>query len=276
MQPEGKVNQEVISEIWRSYLVNGQVPDFVQLPWHRHRRFRGLFHHLPDNPRCRICHSPFSGVGGAVMKHVLGIVPSRLNPQLCNDCERFAQYFNGGAEVELSILFADVRGSTTLAEQMKPAEFSGIINRFYHDATDVLFDNGAMVEKLAGDAVTGFFTTGISGADHARLAVKAAREILRVTGHQDPGGPWVPVGIGVHTGVAYVGAVNAGGGVTDIAVLGDTPNTGARLAALAGTGEIYVSQAAAQQAGLDRSGCQVLHQTVKGRSEPVDIWVIGG
>ncbi len=274
MQPDEKMKPEVISDIWRSYLNNGHVPDFIELPWYRHKRFRGVFHHLPDNPRCRICHAPFKGVGGAMMRHLFGIMPSKLNPQLCNDCVVFAEHFRGGAEVELSILFADVRGSTTLAEQMNPTEFSAVINRFYNAATKVLFDSNGMVEKLIGDAVTGFFTTGISGKDHARLAVNAAREILRVTGHGSPSGPWIEVGIGVHTGMAYVGTVTADSGVADIAVLGDTPNIGARLAALAGPGEIYISQAAAQAAGVDPAGVEIRRQNVKGRSEPVDIWVL--
>jgi adenylate cyclase len=269
-----KLNSNIINDIWSTYLNTGEVPDSIQLPWYRHKRFRDLFHHLPDNPRCRICHSPFEGFGGAIMRHILGIVPSKLNPQLCNECETFAQRFKGGAEIEISILFADVRGSTHLAEQMNPTEFSGLINRFYKAATKVLFDSNAMVEKLIGDEVTGFFTAGISGPDHARLAVNAAREILRVTGYHSAAGPWIPLGIGVHTGLAYVGSVNADSGVADIAVLGDTPNLGARLAALAGPGEIYVSQATAKAAGLELTGADIRHQNVRGRSEPIDIWVL--
>jgi len=197
-----------------------------------------------------------------------------LNPQVCNQCERFIQQHKGGAEVELSILFADVRGSTHLAESMNPTEFSRLINRFYNEATHILFGANAMVEKLIGDAVTGFFTPGFSGPDHARVAVEAAREILHVTDHHLPAGPWIPVGIGIHTGLAYVGAVVSDTGVSDIAVFGDTANTGARLAAQAGAGEIHVSQATAQSAGLDPSGVEIRRQTVKGRTEPIEVWVL--
>ncbi len=274
MSPEKKQNSELINDVWRVYLTTGSVPDFIEIPWYRHKVIRGLFHYLPDNPRCRICHSPFHGIGGAFMHHFLGVVPSKLNPQLCNECEMFTQRFMGGAEVEVSILFADVRGSTSLAEKMNATEFSNIINRFYHATTKVLFDSNAMVEKLIGDAVTGFYTTGIAGPDHARRAVNAAREILRVTGHNSTAEPWIPVGVGVHTGMAYVGTVNADAGVTDIAVLGDTANIGARLAALAGPGEILVSQTTALAAGLDLSGVEVRRQNVKGRSEPIDTWVL--
>ncbi len=274
MPSDVKFSQETINKIWRAYLVDGSVTEYFKIPWYRHKPIRGLFHRLPANPRCRICHSPFEGIGGTIMRSMFGIVPSKLNPQMCNECERFAQAFNGGAEIEVSILFADVRGSTHLAEQMKPAEFSALINRFYNAATKILFDSNAMVEKLIGDAVTGFYTSGISGPDHARRAIGAARDILRVTGHHTAHGPWIPVGIGIHTGLAYVGTVNAGAGVTDIAVLGDAPNIGARLGALAGPGEIYASQATIQAAGLDLSGKEMRRQNVKGRNEPVDFWVL--
>ena len=59
-----------------------------------------------------------------------GWIDSKMNPQLCNVCEVFAQKFQSGAEIELSLLFVDVRGSTTLAEEMNPTEYSKIINRF--------------------------------------------------------------------------------------------------------------------------------------------------
>ena len=208
------------------------------------------------------------------MRHFFGIVPSKLNPHLCNSCEQFAEEYRGGAEIELTILFADVRGSTSLAEKMKSKEFSQLINRFYNAATKILFDTGALVEKLIGDEVTGFYTPGFSGPNHARVAIEAAQAILAATGHHLPSGPWIPVGIGIHTGLAYVGSVSSDSGVTNIAVLGDTANTGARLASSAGAGEIYISQAAGVAAGLDPSGMDVRRLELKGRSEPVDVWVM--
>jgi adenylate cyclase len=268
------MSPEVVDQIWSEYLTTGELPDAMHIPWYQTRRVRSLYRHLPDNPRCRFCYTPFKGIGGALMRQMFGFAPSRLNPQVCNQCERFIQEHKGGAEVELSILFADVRGSTHLAETMNPTEFSRLINRFYNEATHILYGANAMVEKLIGDAVTGFFTPGFSGPDHARVAVEAAQEILHVTGHHHPSGPWVPVGIGIHTGLAYVGATVSDTGVSDIAVFGDTANTGARLAAQAGAGEIHVSQATAQAAGLDASGVEIRRQTVKGRSEPIEVWVL--
>lgn len=274
MATDENKDPEWVRKVWHAYLTTGDMPNFVGAPWFASRRLRPLFLHLPAEPRCRICYYPFEGVGGTIMRRFFDIRPSKLNPHLCNNCEQFLQHYKGGAEVEITILFADVRGSTSLAENMNPTEFSQLINRFYNATTKVLFDSGAFVEKLAGDAVTGFYTPGHAGPEHARLAINAGRTILKVTGHHLSPGPWVPVGVGIHTGKAFVGSVHSDSGVSDIAVLGDTANTGARLASLARTGEILVSQATAVKAGLEPSGIEIRQLELKGRSEPVEVWVM--
>jgi adenylate cyclase len=62
---------------------------------------------------------------------LMGKSPSRLTPELCLQCEAFAKRIVGGAEIDLSMLFADIRGSTNLAEKMSPTEFGQLINRFF-------------------------------------------------------------------------------------------------------------------------------------------------
>ncbi len=274
MESGEKFTPEEIEDIWRCFLTTGGYPESLGAPWYTGRRFRSLFLRMPADPRCRICLYPFKGIGGAVMRHFFGIVPSHLNPLVCNHCERFAEEYHGGAEVEATVLFADVRGSTSLGESMPPAVYSRLIHRFYRSVTNVLYHSGGLVEKIIGDAVTGFYVPGFAGPQHPRVAVEAAEAILKATGHGSPGGPWIPVGIGVHTGPAYVGAINTSEGVTDIAILGDTANIGARLASLAGMGEIYASQATATAAGLDPNGVQISSQALKGRAEPVEVWVL--
>ena len=73
---------------------------------------------LPREPRCKVCHAPFQGFGGVVVSALYGRRQSSLNPHFCNMCEDFAQKFPGGSEVEMSMLFVDVRGSTALSEKM--------------------------------------------------------------------------------------------------------------------------------------------------------------
>jgi adenylate cyclase len=274
MTSEKLLPQAEIERVWRTYLTTGNVPDHIHRPWFTSNRLRPLFRQMPSEPRCTKCYFPFDGIGGTIMRSVFDIKPSKLNPHLCNLCEQFAKEFKGGAEVDLTILFADIRGSTGLAEKMNPTEFSRLINRFYSATTKVLFNSGALVEKMIGDAVTGFFTPGFAKAGHARTAVEAARKILKATGHRPTGSPWVPVGVGVHTGRAFVGAVNSDAGEADIVVLGDTANTGARLASAAQAGEILISQTTAQEAGFDMDGLEMRHIELKGRSEPMDVWAL--
>jgi len=263
-----------IETVWREYLTTGGVPEHYHQPWYEWKILRPLVRHLPNNPRCRICYYPFEGIGGWLSKSLLGLEPSKMNPQLCNVCERFANRFKGGTELEVSMLFADVRGSTNLAEGIRPAEFSRKINRFYKASTDVLFDTNAFVEKLIGDEVVGFYAPGFAGPEHAKIAVDAAQKILKATGHTDPSGPWIPVGIGVHTGVAYIGSVEVAEGISDIALLGDSVNITARLASQAGPGEAVISEATRLAAGLEPEGMQSRQFNLKGKSETVDAWVL--
>lgn len=276
MSDDEVLNQKQIETVWRTYLLYGDHEPALKAPWYTSKRLRPFIRLLPSDPRCKMCYYPFSGFGGGLMKHMFGIEPSHMNPHLCNLCEQFSSKHPGGAEVELSILFADVRGSTTMAENMKPAEFSRLIARFFRATTKVLYERGALVEKLAGDGITAFFTPGFSGDVHALCAVESAREIIKVVAHQGPEEPALPVGIGVHTGVAFVGSIKSESGAAEIAVLGDAANIGARLASLAGIGEILASRAAALAAGLEPGGYETRRLTLKGRSEPVEAWVLHG
>jgi adenylate cyclase len=261
-------------EVWRIYMITGKVPVEMPSSWFEAKVLRPIVHRLPEEPRCRICSYPFHGIGGRLARSLLDLKPSRLNPQLCNVCERFAQRFRGGAEVEASFLFADVRGSTRLAEQMSPLAFSELINRFYHATSHELYAHNAMIEKLIGDEVTGFFVPGFAGADHTRVAIETAKAILLATGHTNPDGPWIPVGVGVHVGNAYIGSVVSAEGLVDIAALGDPVNVAARLASLAQAGEVVLSEEARQAARISPEGMQSRRLELKGRSEPVDVWAL--
>jgi len=175
----------------------------------------------------------------------------------------------GGSEVELSLLFVDVRGSTSLAEHMSAAEFSRLMDGFYKVATDVLIKTDAFVDKLVGDEVIGQFFPLFTGANHAGAAIRAAQDLLRATGHDDEAGPWLPIGVGLHTGIAFVGTVSgAEGAVSDVTALGDSVNVTARLAAKAGAGEALISDAAYAAAALNLGELEHRLLELKGKSEP--------
>ena len=227
-------------DFWREYLMKGDGME---------RRMRRVFRHIPHGPRCKLCAAPFSGPGAPLMR-ALGSRPSDKNPNVCNRCFAYIADRHGGAEIEATFMFADIRGSTTLAEGMSTAEFRGLLDRFYAVATKAVFDHDGSVDKFVGDEVVAFFFPNFVGLDHAAAAIAAATDLLRATGHEDPEGPWLPVGAGVATGPAWVGAVGTGQ-QTDVTAVGDTVNTTARLAAAALAGEVLITVEAAAAAGLD-------------------------
>ena len=198
---------------------------------------------------------------------------SRYNPRFCAQCETFEH--PGGAEVELTMLFADVRGSTALAESMSPSEFGRLINRFYVVASDILVRSDALVDRLIGDEVVGLFVPGFAGPRHPSRAIGAARKLLHATGHAAPGGPWLPVGVGIHTGRAFVGIVGGEGGTPqDFTALGDSVNITARLASSANPGEVLISEAAYTASGLDLGDLEVRQMDLKGKASSTEARVL--
>jgi adenylate cyclase len=210
---------------------------------------RRVLKHVPADPRCRMCASPFAGPGAPIMR-MMGKRPSDSNPNWCNSCFDFMAKHHGGAEVEGAMLFADIRGSTSLAEGMSAGEFHAILDRYFAAATEAVFKHDGFVDKFVGDELVAFFVPLLTGERYVARAVAAATDLLRATGHADPAGPWVPVGAGVHSGSAWFGVVGDASHL-ELTAVGDNVNVAARLAAAATTGEVIVSADAAAAAGLD-------------------------
>lgn len=181
---------------------------------------------------------------------VIGKRPSTQNPTMCSSCFTFVSTHHGGAEIEVTMLFADIRGSTTLAEEMSAVDFRGLLDRFYTTASSVVFEHDGTVDKFVGDELVAMFFPLLTGERHAAQGVEAALALLRATGHGGPDRPWVPVGAGVHTADVWFGAVGQGSHV-ELTAVGDAVNTTARLASLAAEGEILVTSGAAAAANLD-------------------------
>jgi adenylate cyclase len=105
-----------------------------------------------------------------------------------------------------------------------------------------------------------------------RFGVETALSLLRATGHADPEGPWLPVGAGVHTGVAWVGAVGDGSH-TELTAVGDTVNVTSRLASPAEAGQVLVTADAAAAAGLD-PGLERRSLQLTGKQAPTDVVIL--
>src|SRR5262245_11092456 len=235
--------------------------------WPRLQRMRRMWGALPSPPRCKLCNAPFSGAGSVVMR-VIGYGPSPLNRRLCNWCIRGISKEPGGAEVEISVLFADVRGSTAIAERMPPEEYSRLIARFYGSAASVIDEQDGIVDKFVGDGALALFIPSFTDNRHAANAIAAARGL--VAGIDD-----VPLGVGVHTGTSFVGAVGEGD-VKDFTALGDTVNTASRPTGLAGAGEVLISAETAAAGALETTGLERRTLELRGREQTIDAWVCKG
>lgn len=203
---------------------------------------------------------------------LVGLGPWPGNPKYCRGCYRAIYRHRAGAEIPCALLFADVRGSTGMAEAMAPAAFRQVMERFYRTAFGVLVDHDAFVDKFVGDEVIGVFVPAMTEGRQTRAAVDAGLDLLRATGH-DTAEPWVPVGIGLNAGIAYVGAVGTTEHV-EFTALGDAVNVAARLAAAAGPGEILVTDAAMAEAGTAPGPRERRSLELRGKQERTDVVVL--
>ncbi|MCI0583232.1 MAG: adenylate/guanylate cyclase domain-containing protein [Chloroflexi bacterium] len=260
--PRARTNDET----WRAFLA-GEIEGLDGL--------RGMFRRLPSAPRCKICQAPFEGVGGKILR----FTPFRrwdANATICNICTGSLGQSVGGTEIEATFLFADIRGSTGVAEHLRPAEYQALLQRFYRVCAMAVDEAGGLVDKFLGDGVVAFFVPVFTGdGGPAASAIQAGRAILDGVGGSEGGSDWLPVGVGVHTGLAYVGVLGTEGGQLDFTGVGDAVNTAARLGSVAGAGELLVSLASAQRANLATDGLERRTLELKGREEPIDVVVLG-
>jgi adenylate cyclase len=243
-------------EFWRNFLLKGGDTWMAT--------GRRIFRRIPANPRCRMCAAPFRGPGAPLMRMV-GKRPSPTNPNWCTSCFNVMSKHHGGAEVPGAMLFADIRGSTSMAEGMSSGEFNALLNRYFAAATEAIFNHDGFVDKFVGDELVALFFTLLAGENYVARAVAAGEEILRATGHADRDGPWVPVGVGVHCGPVWFGVVGEGNH-TEMTAVGDAVNVAARVASAAGPGELLVTAEAAAasdlNAGLERRSLELKGKTL--------------
>jgi adenylate cyclase len=256
----------------RALELHGEASDvafFELMDNHLPRTFAAVMKRLPSEPRCRLCHAPYGGFGGRIMRRV-GFGPSRKNPSLCNTC--FEKAPMGGVEMEIGVLFADVRGFTAMSERMAPQQMADLMNRFYAAATHVL-SRSAIIDKLVGDEVMALYLPALLRDGWEDEMLRDARDLLTAVGFEDGEEPWLPLGIGLDLGSAYVGNVGSGE-VKDFTALGDVVNTAARLQSSADAGQIVFSErlfGRLREAGI---GATEKRLSLKGKEEAEPVRVI--
>jgi len=239
---------------------NGDLAFFELMESHRTRRWVRLMRMLPGHPRCSLCRAPFGGFGHRLVKP-MGFGPSRKNPKLCGKCFEMAP--EGGVEMNVGVLFADVRGYTALSEDRSPTEVAALLNRFYEAAVEVLCVN-AIIDKLVGDQVMALYIPRLLFEGEVGDQMVSDARALRDAAH-----PWLDIGIGLDYGVASVGNVGSRE-VKDFTAIGDVVNTAARLQSVANAGEIVISTHVATAV----DGAEPQTYDLKGKSAPVEALVL--
>jgi adenylate cyclase len=198
----------------------------------------------------------------------MGFGRSTRYPQLCNPCFSSVEKQPGGAEVPITVLFADVRGSTGIAERTSAAEFSALLQGFYALVTEAVQVEGGIIDKFLGDGVMALFIPSFTDRHDAASGLAAARRILAETS--------LPVGVGLNTGTAFTGFIGATAEVAGFSAVGDAVNVTHRLGGEAAAGELLVSDETLRQAGFDPQASgerwQARDLSVKGRDQAVRAW----
>ncbi|PYY18518.1 MAG: hypothetical protein DMG60_08020 [Acidobacteria bacterium] len=183
----------------------------------------------------------------------------------------------GGINQKVSIMFADIRGFTTLSEKMEPEKVVEILNNYFTHVTDIIFDHGGTLDKYLGDGVMALFGAPLSKGNDAENAVRAAQAIQRLVIELNRDAatrewPEFGVGIGINSGIVTAGNIGSPRRI-DYTVIGDTVNTASRLMSNAPAGKIIISQATAGDLTEGKFVLTALSPlTVKGKSEPIPVF----
>lgn len=223
---------------------------------------------------------PLRGVISAPFRAV-GVRPSRINPNTCTICETMFERVMKARQIAIdaTIVFADLRGYTTLSRVLSSDEVSSVLDAFYDEAAAAIWNRDGLIIKTMGDAVLALFNFPLSREDHPKRAVMAAKDLqetwagrceaLRAElGHACEG--VVGIGIGIDCGEVNFGEF--GRTHHDLTAIGAVVNRAARAQATAAPGEILVTQAVQERSGLGLGAGEARDFALKGFAEPIRLW----
>jgi len=212
---------------------------------------------------------------------IFGIRPSRMNPNTCTVCElMFTRIMKARKiTIDVSVLFADLRGYTALTQSLPPDALSSLLDAFYDECAEAIWEYDGLLNKALGDGVMAIFNFPIQHDNHAERAVLAGREIQRrcearweslLAENVGFGGKELGVGIGIDSGLASFGEF--GRSHRDLTAIGTVVNTAARAQSAAATGEILVTQVVCDRAGRDVVRGEGQEYRLKGFEAPVQLY----
>jgi class 3 adenylate cyclase len=202
-----------------------------------------------------------------------------LSPVLVEQVlERAVDLQRGGEEREVTIMFADIRGFTSLTERSNPGDVVALLNEYFDHMVEVVFQHHGTLDKFIGDALMAVWGTPVTRADDATLALAAARGMLKELEilneeRRGAGRELVNIGIGLATGVCVSGAMGARRRM-EYTVIGDSVNLASRLAGMARAGEILCDEATYVASGRPGGSNRMPEVKVKGKTNPVPVYVM--
>lgn len=177
----------------------------------------------------------------------------------------------GGKLQEVTVMFADMEGFTTISERTDPETLLSVLNKYHELIVGIVQENGGTIDKFIGDAVMTLYNTPLQQDDHALFAVRTACQIrgeLPAFNEQFHPDLRMNVNFGIHTGNAIVGNVGAPQ-IMDFTAVGDTVNVAARIQGTSDGGQILISQATFDRVRNFVEATAMGEKRYKGRSEPV-------
>jgi adenylate cyclase len=219
-------------------------------------------------------HGPLS-----IPLRIVGLRPSRMNPNMCNLCETMFKHIKKSSQVHvpLTILFADIRGYTTMSELVDSPEMIRLLSHFYEQSGEAVWERDGIVNKLIGDAVLAIFNFPIERDNHVENAVLAGLALQESCAslcsiERDERQLSVGVGIGIHTGNAAIGDV--GQACRDFTAVGSVVNLASRLQGAACPGEVLVTESVYERVAEQFPNAQKRVCQLKGLEQPVSAWVL--
>jgi class 3 adenylate cyclase len=211
---------------------------------------------------------------------MFGIRPSRMNPNTCTICElMFTKVMRvRKVNIDATILFADLRGYTSLSQTLSPDAIAGLLDAFYDECAEAIWEQDGLLNKTIGDAIMAVFNFPMRHKDHVGRAVRAAQAIQsrcnakRGALIQEFGltGAELGVGIGIHTGELSFGVF--GQAHRDLTAIGTVVNTASRAQSVAEAGEVLVTQAVYDKARSDLPESAARAYQLKGFEAPIALY----
>ncbi len=222
---------------------------------------------------------PLRGLASIPFRAV-GVRPSRMNPNTCTICEMMFERLMKARQVviDASVLFADLRGYTEASQTLSPGAISNLLDAFYDDCAEAIWENDGLLNKTMGDAVMAVFNFPIKHEDHANRAVATARGIQQrwrarresISGAVDSEGKRIGVGVGIDCGEVSFGEF--GRTHQDLTAIGTVVNTASRAQSAAAAGEILLTESVYNRVRSELSDSRPQTFDLKGFDAPTKLW----